>query len=92
VSDGNLEIGREAWIAVRPEAIAVRPPEGVGAGGNVVSATVREAVYAGSAVRVHATLTSGQRIVAHVPAGTSVPIGAVVRLAWPTERSRFVPE
>jgi spermidine/putrescine transport system ATP-binding protein len=92
VSDGNLEVGREAWIAVRPEAIAVRPPEGAGAGGNVVSATVREAVYAGSAVRVHAALTSGQRIVAHVPAGTSVPVGSVVRLAWPTERSRFVPE
>jgi spermidine/putrescine transport system ATP-binding protein len=91
VSDGVLETGREAWLAVRPEAIAVRPPEGLG-GGNVVSATVREAVYAGSAVRVHATLTSGQRIVAHVPAGTNVPVGTVVRLAWPTERSRFVPE
>jgi spermidine/putrescine transport system ATP-binding protein len=91
VSDGILETGREAWLAVRPESIAVRPPEGLG-GGNVVSATVREAVYAGSAVRVHATLTSGQRIVAHVPAGTNVPVGAVVRLAWPMERSRFVPE
>jgi spermidine/putrescine transport system ATP-binding protein len=91
VSDGILETGREAWLAVRPESIAVRPPEGLG-GGNVVSATVREAVYAGSAVRVHATLTSGQRIVAHVPAGTNVPVGAVVRLAWPTDRSRFVPE
>jgi spermidine/putrescine transport system ATP-binding protein len=91
VSDGVLETGREAWLAVRPEAIAVRPPEGIG-GGNVVSATVKEAVYAGSAVRVHATLTSGQRIVAHVPAGTSVPVGATVRLAWPTDRSRFVPE
>jgi spermidine/putrescine transport system ATP-binding protein len=91
LSDGVLETGREAWLAVRPEAIAVRPPEGLG-GGNVVSATVKEAVYAGSVVRVHATLTSGQRIVAHVPAGTSVPVGTVVRLAWPTERSRFVPE
>jgi spermidine/putrescine transport system ATP-binding protein len=91
ISDGVLEAGREAWLAVRPEAIAVRPPEGLG-GGNVVSATVKEAVYAGSAIRVHATLTSGQRIVAHVPAGTSVSIGSVVRLAWSTERSRFVPE
>ena len=91
LSDGMLETGREAWLAVRPEAIAVRPPEGLG-GGNVVSATVKEAVYAGSVVRVHATLTSGQRIVAHVPAGTSVPVGAVVRLAWSTDRSRFVPE
>src|SRR5580765_8068335 len=36
VSDGVLEAGREAWLAVRPEAIAVRPPEGLG-GGNVVS-------------------------------------------------------
>jgi spermidine/putrescine transport system ATP-binding protein len=91
LSDGVLETWREAWLAVRPEAIAVRPPEGLG-GGNVVSATVKEAVYAGSAVRVHATLTSGQRIVAHVPAGTNVPVGAVVRLAWSTERGRFVPE
>jgi spermidine/putrescine transport system ATP-binding protein len=92
VCEGRLEAGREAWLAVRPEAIAVRPPVGEWSGGNVVSATVREAVYAGSAVRVHATLTSGQRIVAHVPAGTSVPVGAVVRLAWPVERGRFVPE
>ena len=91
ISDGVLEPGRETWLAVRPEAIAVRPPDGVG-GGNVVSATVKEAVYAGSAVRVHATLTSGQQIVAHVPAGTNVQVGAVVRLAWPTDRSRFVPE
>jgi spermidine/putrescine transport system ATP-binding protein len=91
ISDGVLETGREAWLAVRPEAIAVRPPEGLG-GGNVVSATVKEVVYAGSVIRVHATLTSGQRIIAHVPAGTSVPAGAVVRLAWSTERSRFVPE
>ena len=91
ISDGVLETGHEAWLAVRPEAIAVRPPEGLG-GGNVVSATVKEVVYAGSVIRVHATLTSGQRIVAHVPAGTSVPAGAVVRLAWSTERSRFVPE
>jgi spermidine/putrescine transport system ATP-binding protein len=92
VSDGNLRIGQEGWMAVRPEAIAVRPPEGAGMGGNVVSATVREAVYAGSAVRVHAALTTGQRIVAHVPAGASVTVGAVVRLAWATERSRCVTE
>jgi spermidine/putrescine transport system ATP-binding protein len=92
VCDGRLETGREAWLAVRPEAIAVRPPVGEWSGGNVVSATVREAVYAGSAVRVHATLTSGQRIVAHVAAGTSVTVGAAVRLAWPVERGRFVQE
>ncbi len=92
ISEGRLEAGREAWLAVRPEAIAVRPPVGEWSGGNVVSATVREAVYAGSAVRVHATLTSGQRIVAHVPAGTSVAVGAAVRLAWPVERGRFVQE
>ncbi|HEY8258325.1 MAG TPA: ABC transporter ATP-binding protein [Gemmatimonadales bacterium] len=92
MSDGPLMPGAEAWLAVRPEAIAVRPPEGGGSGGNVVSATVKEAVYAGSAIRVHAALTSGQRIVAHVPAGTSVPVGKMVRLAWPTDRGRFVPE
>ena len=30
ISDGVLETGHEAWLAVRPEAIAVRPPEGLG--------------------------------------------------------------
>jgi len=91
-SDAPLVAGRDAWLAVRPEAITVQPAGGAPAGANLVAATVREAVYAGSAVRVHATLAGGQSIVAHAGPGTSIPIGATVQLAWSADRGRFVPE
>lgn len=100
-SDAPLVAGNSAWLAVRPEAIAVVAAAGPAApggnsaaapGANSVAATVREAVYAGSAVRVHATLAGGQAIVAHVESGTDIRIGGTVRLAWPADRGRFVPE
>jgi hypothetical protein len=53
---------------------------------------VREAVYAGSALRVHVALESGQRLVAHVTPESGVAIGAEVALAWPVERGRCVGE
>jgi spermidine/putrescine ABC transporter ATP-binding subunit len=93
-SDISLATGSTAWLAIRPEAIGLQR-EGAAApssGENSVLATVSEAVYAGSAVRVHAMLAGGQRIVAQLAAGTSVPVGATVRLSWPVDRGRFVPE
>ena len=40
---------------------------GAAGGQNIVSGTVRDAVYAGSALRVHVALAGGQRLVANVP-------------------------
>jgi spermidine/putrescine transport system ATP-binding protein len=89
MSDAPLATGTEAWLTVRPEAIALShgsaPP-----GHNAVSATVADAVYAGSALRVHVTLAGGRRLVANVPSGTSTTRGAAVTLAWPIEQGRCV--
>jgi spermidine/putrescine transport system ATP-binding protein len=89
LSDAPLAPGSEAWLTVRPEAIALSsgtPP----AGHNVVPGTVADAVYAGSALRVHVTLADGRRVVANVPSGTSAARGAPVTLAWPFEQGRCV--
>jgi spermidine/putrescine transport system ATP-binding protein len=88
-TDAPLAVGGEAWLTVRPEAIALSsgaaPP-----GYNAVFATVADAVYAGSALRVHVTLEGGRRLVANVPSGTSTTRGARVTLAWPIEQGRCV--
>ena len=89
LSDAPLATGSEAWLTVRPEAIALcngTPP----AGHNAVSGTVADAVYAGSALRVHVTLAGGRRLVANVPSGTNTTRGAPVTLAWPIEQGRCV--
>jgi spermidine/putrescine transport system ATP-binding protein len=89
LSDAPLAPGSEAWLTVRPEAIALSsgaPPTGH----NVVPGTVADAVYAGSALRVHVTLADGRRVVANVPSGTSAARGAPVTLAWPAEQGRCV--
>ncbi|MGH7499659.1 MAG: TOBE domain-containing protein, partial [Gemmatimonadales bacterium] len=91
-SETPLAVGSDAWLAVRPEAIEVAAEGATPGPGNRVTATVNEAVYAGSAVRLHATLARGQRIVAHLPAGTSIPVGATVTMTWAVDRGRFVPE
>jgi spermidine/putrescine transport system ATP-binding protein len=90
LSDAPLAPGAEAWLAVRPEAIELTDSAGTPEGWNRVAGTVREAVYAGSVLRVHVALDSGQRLVAHVTSSTGVPIGAEVGLAWPVERGRCV--
>ena len=92
MSERLLGVGSEAWLAVRPEAIELAAQGAAPGPGNRVIATVTEAVYAGSAVRVHATLAHGQRLVAHLPAGTSIPVGATVTMTWAVDRGRFVPE
>jgi spermidine/putrescine transport system ATP-binding protein len=90
LSDARLAPGAEAWLTVRPEAIELIDSEVIRDGWNRVAGTVREAVYAGSTLRVHVALESGQRLVAHVTSSTGVPIGAVVSLTWPMERGRCV--
>jgi spermidine/putrescine transport system ATP-binding protein len=90
LTDTPLAPGAEAWLTVRPEAIELSDAGGTPEGWNRVAGTVREAVYAGSALRVHVALESGQRLVAHVTSGSGVAIGAEVALAWPVERGRCV--
>jgi spermidine/putrescine transport system ATP-binding protein len=89
LGDGAPPVGREAWLTVRPEAIRIDGP-GAPPGQNTVAGTVNDAVYAGSALRVHVTLPGGQRLVASVPSGTTVAAGAPVTLSWPVELARCV--
>ena len=88
---GNpLPIGQEAWLTVRPEAIQLTEGGGAPAGYNLVAGTVADAVYAGSALRVHVTLVDGRRLVANVSSGAATTAGAPVTLAWPVELGRCV--
>jgi putative spermidine/putrescine transport system ATP-binding protein len=90
ISEAALAPGSEAWLTVRPEAIDLIDGAATPAGQNVVTGTVRDAVYAGSALRVHVVLPSGQRLVANVPSGTTVTPGEPVTLAWAMEQARCV--
>jgi spermidine/putrescine transport system ATP-binding protein len=89
VSDAPLATGSEAWLTVRPEAIALSNGAAP-AGHNAIPGTVADAVYAGSALRVHVKLAGDRRVVANVPSGTSTTRGAPVTLAWPIEQGRCV--
>jgi spermidine/putrescine transport system ATP-binding protein len=89
LSDAPLAPGSEAWLTVRPEAIALSSGAST-TGHNVIPGTVADAVYAGSALRVHVTLADGRRVVANVPSGTNAARGAPVTLAWPVEQGRCV--
>ena len=90
VAAAALAPGSEGWLTVRPEAIRLADGSQAPAGQNLVSGVVSDAVYAGSALRMHVTLPGGQRLVANVPSGTSVTIGAPVSLLWPVEHGRCV--
>ena len=49
-----------------------------------------DAVYAGSALRVHVALAGGRRLVANVPTGTVAANGETVTVSWPVEQGRCV--
>jgi spermidine/putrescine transport system ATP-binding protein len=96
VSDAPLTPGANAWLSVRPEVIRVvdgRVAEAQTvdtADRNVLNGTISELVYAGSTVRVHTLLSSGQRLVAHAQVGSTLQPGLDVRLTWPIQRGRCV--
>jgi ABC-type Fe3+/spermidine/putrescine transport system ATPase subunit len=90
-SDASLAPGSEAWLTVRPEAIDLSDG-GAPPGHNAVTGTVADAVYAGSALRVHVVLPGGRRLVANVPSGTTTTNGTSVTLAWPVAQGRCVAE
>jgi spermidine/putrescine transport system ATP-binding protein len=85
-------VGSEAWLTVRPESIDLADGATPGSGRNVVSGTVRDAVYAGSSLRVHVVLPSGQVLVANVPSDRQVTPGAPASLTWAVEHGRCVCE
>jgi spermidine/putrescine transport system ATP-binding protein len=88
-SDVSLPSGGEAWLSVRPEAIALHhgPPA---PGQNAIQVVVTEAVYLGSMVRVHLRGPGERRLVAQVPPGTPVQIGEAAQASWPADRARCV--
>lgn len=90
VSDAPLAPGGEAWLTVRPESVSLAGGPGAAAGYNTVTGTVADAVYAGSALRVHVALPGGQRLVASLPSGTTATHGAPVTLTWPADQGRCV--
>ena len=90
MSDDAPAVGSEAWLRVRPESIDLADGAPSTPGRNVVTGTVRDAVYAGSSLRVHVTLPSGQRLVANVPSDRRVTLGAPASLTWAVEHGRCV--
>jgi spermidine/putrescine transport system ATP-binding protein len=90
LSDEPLPAGTQAWLTIRPEAIRLAGAAEALNDQNVVTGAVTDAVYAGSALRVHVTLPDGQRLVANVTSATGVANGAPVRLTWPVELGRCV--
>jgi spermidine/putrescine transport system ATP-binding protein len=92
LTDSALTPGTDAWLTVRPEVIELldgNPPSG---GGNSISGTVLDTVYAGSAVRMHVEIPGGRRLVANLPPGRVPPPGSEATLGWAVERGRCVSE
>ena len=86
-----LNVGAQAWHSVRPEAIRILGDEGAPDDWNRLDAMVREAVYAGPALRVH-LVTGAEQYPILVQASPETPLrlGETVRLAWPMDRGRCV--
>jgi spermidine/putrescine ABC transporter ATP-binding subunit len=83
--------GGQAWYSVRPEAIRILAPDEERPGWNLLEATVREAAYAGPALRVHlVTGAAEHRLLVQAPADTPLRLSESVRLGWPMERGRCV--
>jgi spermidine/putrescine transport system ATP-binding protein len=87
-SDAPLPVGRMAWLSVRPEAIRIGPDSGPSADDSALAATIVDAVYGGSVVRVHVALADGQVVVAHAQNGATPVTGDRVRISWASERGR----
>ncbi|HEU5252302.1 MAG TPA: ABC transporter ATP-binding protein, partial [Solirubrobacterales bacterium] len=68
--DPGLTAGGDAWLSVRPEAIAILRRDQPAPAGNLLEGRVAEAVYAGAQLRVHVEVDSGQRLVVAAPPDT----------------------
>jgi hypothetical protein len=89
-SDVALPVGSQAWLSVRPEAVRVELGGTGSADDNAIAATVTDAVYGGAAFRLQGCLPGDRRIIAQIPAGTTVQSGGSVRVSWAPERARGV--
>ena len=72
-------------ILLRPEAVTVQPPGTGPRDGrtNVVSGTVREMLYLGSAIKYEVTLADGTAVTARTTTlENPLPIGSPAELAW----------
>lgn len=92
--------GAQVWLSVRPESLTIEAsatPWGAGSPGvgrgrlNRLPATVRDIVYAGSVVKVHAALADGVTLVAlRAPADPPVATGDAVTIGWAADRGVLV--
>ena len=90
VADGSGPAGERVAVVVRPERLELgggpAPEDGVAR--NAVRATVREAIYLGSARRYELRTADGQRISARVPMGGAEEVlapGEEVEVRWRVE-------
>ncbi|MDR3535752.1 MAG: ABC transporter ATP-binding protein [Acetobacteraceae bacterium] len=82
----NLGAGQAAALVVRPEHMRLGPDADC-----CVTGRVAEAVYAGSATRLIATMASGTELTVRLPAPSgAVEIGATAQIGWNRENSTLV--
>ena len=88
----SLSTGSDAWISIRPESI--EKLDGTGPDGfNRLSGKVTDTVYAGSMIKLHLGLPSGERLVLYHPSDRgSVSVGDDARVGWPRERGVLLVE
>jgi putative spermidine/putrescine transport system ATP-binding protein len=92
--EGNFQLppdaacadGSDALLVIRPERLAL------GEGGNTISGTVTDFVYAGAETRLLFRLKSGTEAVLRLPIGLAAPpIGAAVTARWEPGAAVVVP-
>jgi spermidine/putrescine transport system ATP-binding protein len=89
-SDVGLPAGSQAWLSVRPEAVRIQLGGPNHAEENAIEGTIADTVYGGALIRVHVNLPGDRRIIAQVPAGTTVRAGERAWVGWDSERARCV--
>jgi spermidine/putrescine transport system ATP-binding protein len=83
----GVRAGQDVWLSVRPEVLSVLADGQAAPGHNVIEATVDEAIYAGSLIKLRLRLASGTRLVLHAaPTALTVTLGQPVRVGWPLGR------
>jgi ABC-type Fe3+/spermidine/putrescine transport system ATPase subunit len=87
---GSENVGiADAWIVVRPQLLSI----GAVPGQTTVSATVRELLYLGNAIRLTCEVAGSGRLIASVPADgiSETKVGETVVLSWNPAAAVLVP-
>lgn len=90
--DGVFQPGAAAMVMVRPERL--RLGETAPAGGEALPVTLEQAVFQGPVTRYGLRAADGTEIVAHVPAGRTVPAlrpGLPLWVSWDAAAARLLP-